>query len=335
MKMMSKLLNSLGRVWNVAPKVFGAMTLQCDSGAHTFITIDTQQLVFHSTPFRRDMPSKQVVLLDDYSISDLISVINSLGYSVSLTAETTARGYGSRKATVLMPIENIPIMGAILEAFTSPLWQLLYPIARLLEEADYDTDNAIRQMYTSSTSGTWLDYWATFFKVERLIGEEDVQFQKRVFLSLMRMKTNNIAIQELLKYTTNGSAEVFNYAPAQFGVTVNPQYMVSGEDIHQIVRSAKGAGIDYFIQYLSSEEEDYKAYFKDTNGVAFEQSDALSSTAVHTFSELPYIYGYDRTQMFRVGVTKLGVGSKKILPKRLQESLSMELKVNGVVIKTM
>ena len=315
MKMMSKLLGHLGRVWNTAPKDFESLVLQQNNGAHSLITVETSQISFHSTPFRSSMTARQVLSLDAYSLSGLAEAINSLGYSAYITQKAVDSGYGSLKACTLMPIENVPILSATLSSFTSPLWQLLYPLSRLLEELDNDTEKAMAQVYTSSITGTWMDYWATFFKLKRLPEESDTHFQKRLFVALMNMKTNNVALQELLKYTTGGSAIVSDHAPAQFKVLIDPKYMSTVASVHQIITEAKGAGIDYFLNYLSVEEESYIAYFRDTNGVSFADSDAVRSLMNMTCSKHTYDYEQDRLKMFRVGFTKILTGGFKLLPK--------------------
>lgn len=334
MKMMHKLLGHLHRVWNTAPKDFGALVIEQGSSPSMLVTVDTQYLTIHSGSFRSDMPLKQALSLDDCTLSELTLQLSSIGYSAYLTQETIDRGYGGHKACVLMPCENIPLTTVTLKAFTSPLWQLLYPLARLLEELDNDSDRAIAQIYMNSTTGKWMDYWGTFFKIKRLVGESDIQLQKRIFLSLMNMKTNNIALQELLKYSTNGSAVVTDYGPAEFEVFIDPEYMGTVSTVRQIIADAKGAGIDYFLNYRGIEEEDYRAHLTSLHGLDFSQSDKCSSTASLPFVERTYGYEQDRLKMFRVGRTKIRTGGIKILPKVLSAQLGVIIEPRAEVFST-
>ena len=338
MLMMSKLLGNLGKLWNKAPKDFEALSIQRERGNHSFVTINTQQIIFHSTTYHKDMPNKQTILLEGHTLLELTETISSLGYVCSLTSEAIGKGYAERKAYTLMPVENVPIIyGSFFKVFTSPLWQLLYPLARVLEDLDYDTDDAINQLCAGSASRSWLDYWASFFKLTRAANESDADFEKRIFIKLLSVKTSAIAIQELLKHAVSGVSVVTDVAPAQFSVTADPVYMDTAEAVRRIVNSAKGAGIDYFLNYQRTSEELFKAYFKDMYGEDFETSDKQGLQGETKVAErLPYGYYVDQETAFKLGKSPLGTGGRKLLTKAyfLRDDSSAQLSMPNAEVST-
>lgn len=287
------------------------MTIQQGSGLYPLATITSTELAFHPTTYRSDMPIKQSILLDGYTVDELISAIEAMGYTATIDVTAEAKGFGSRKASILMGVINMPIVaGATLTGFTSNLWQLLYPISRLLEALDADTDNAIQQMYATATSGKWADYWATYFNLRRLPGESDLALRKRVFVAIMNMKTNNIALKEIIQYVIGGYADVTDVTPAQFRVDIDAKFINTVANVHQAIRDNKGGGIDYFINYLSTLLEDYKSYYKDLHGVNFNNSDVFGSGGSDQMSvgEPSFMLDPTLTALFRTGSTPIGTG---------------------------
>lgn len=182
-----------------------------------------------------------------------------------------------------MPVE--------LSIFTSPLWEMLYPIARLLRNADNDTSKALEQLRLPNAQGRWLDYWASFFDLKRILGESDRSFSKRIFGRLANMKTNNIAIEDLLSYSLDVDVKVNDASASTFEVLVDPVYMDSVTYIKELIKEVRGAGIDYFVNYFKVYSEDYKSYFKDRNGFDFVDSDVNSGDVTFpTYEEFSFMY---------------------------------------------
>lgn len=316
MHILSKIFSNLGMLWNKVPKDFGALTIRKGNGRHSMVTISTQQIIFHSAPYRSYMPISQSILLDGYTLAELVVAINNLGYASNVTSEVYARRYQGHKAYVLMPAENILInTNTTFSVFSSHLWQFLYPFARILEELDTDTSDAISQIYADSANGKWTDYWATFFNLTREINESDPVFQKRVFLALLNVKTTRIAIQELLKHTTNSTGTVEDAGPAQILVTADPDYMGTSDEIRRIVKSVKGAGIDYLLSFRRLEEDLYKAYYKDRNLRDFSEDGNVEVT--HNREEVPYGFYASANTPFIIGSHILGQDSVRLLPESL------------------
>lgn len=302
MEMMKKLLSNLGRTWNKLPKSAELIQISKGLGTHGLVTITTTELILHSTTYYASMPVKQTVVLDGYTLAELVDQLNSMGYSASLLPAVDAKGLRNCKATVLLETTNIPIIQPYkFSCFTSELWQLLYPLARLLQENAYDTDNAIHQMTVGSSAGAWADYFASFFNVQRLPSEDDSALHKRIFMEFANIKTNNTAIQHMLQYVLNSPISVDDVEPALFSVTIDIDYVSISDYINQLVSELRGAGIDYFLNYSKTFVEDYSAYFKDKTGVSFRSSAIVSREAQSVNSE-------EFMKLYRAGMRLCGEG---------------------------
>jgi hypothetical protein len=238
-------------------------------------------LYFHSLPFREDLPVKQTVVLDGMNISDLVTTIASMGYGATLLDES----YASRKANVLLEIRDYTLT-TTLQAFTSNTWKLLYPLYRILVQAEHDVEKALRQLYLGSATGKWLDYWATFFAIKRDAGESDNDFVRRFMMQLFNPKTNNIAIRELLVYRlkNTGAVDVTDDSPNTFKVTVDPLYFDNSDDLNKFIMDVKAAGVDYFLSFsVSPFTENYLVYLANANGAPI---DALAKLVIQTAQQL-------------------------------------------------
>lgn len=270
MKMMIRLLENLNRSWNKLAIEREAMKVSQGSGVHTLLTITSNQLYLHSYTFRSSLPSKQSIYMEELTIEELADTLIGMGYTVTFEGSIDT----SQMCLTLLPVENVPITTAgSVYIYTSKLWKTLYPVARILEEADFDTDEAIKQMYATSTRGKWLDYWASFFNIKRLSGEDDKTMARRIFMTIVNLKTNNLAIEELLSYSFQTEARITDTEPAEFQVQVAPEFIAYKTLTDDIINSVKGAGIDFFYHYLKTLEENYPSYIKDKTGKALKDQD--------------------------------------------------------------
>lgn len=279
MEALNKILSNLTRLWNTLPKDIPVLYVQKGTGRHSMISVDTDHMYFHSTSYMPDMPVAEVIYLDDYTLRELEATINSMGYIATLISEDPENDndYSARKAFTLMEVLNVPLIPqATLTAFTSVVWRTIYPLARAVDAWAKNTEEAIPNMYATTTTGKWADYWATFFSVQRQAGESDENLRKRTFMNLASLKTNNLALGELVSMLVKDNVTVKDISPALFAVSLDPRFMGSTTAIRSIIDQAKAGGVAYYLDYLKSNTEDYKAYFKDTYGVDFVNSDILS-----------------------------------------------------------
>ena len=304
MKMLNKLLDQLGSRWYKLAKELPLITITQAAGEHCVLTVTSKQLVLHSTPYHEGMPVKQAFNLDNYTLDQLVAAITSLGYAVSLTEEAISKQYGTYKASILLETVNTVIVSpCTIKGFTSNLWQLLYPLARLLDENDINTSEAINQLYLSTTSGGFVDYWATFFKLTRSAGETDMQLRHRILVALSNIKTNNIALQQLIQLLINGPAEIVDTEPASFDVVLDPAFISAKNYIVEVVDSIRAGGIAFALNYKSSDYESYQAYFSDAQQQDFTQSDQRTVQSIHSTAD----------SSFRLAATSFKLNRNKLV----------------------
>ncbi len=253
------------------------------------VTVDGGSLYFHSTPFRSDLPAKQQILLDKMTANELIDTINGMGYVASVTSEAQNRGLDAHQAFTLLEVYNIKL-NTTLTVYTSQLWKALYPIYRVLRDAEHDIDTAVKQLDREMASGSWLDYWASFFGMRREVGENDNNFSRRFTMWLFNPKTNNIALSEFLRYRLQDeNIEVNDFGPSTIELVVDRKYSDQRDMITALMRDVKGAGIDYFLSYeLLRFSEDYRTYLASVIGIPFEQMGEMRSSVSRNFTEDPF-----------------------------------------------
>jgi hypothetical protein len=252
---------------------------------HAKVTITQGMISFHSAPFRSDLPIKQEILTDGLTTAELLATINAMGYLTSITSEAETLGLDLRKAFLLMEVENVSITSeAEFTAFTSKLWTTMYPVYRVLQEAEQNLDVALKQLYRDMASGDWLDFWASFFDLKREPSENDNDFIRRFTMNLFNPRTNNIALKELLSYRLrDNNIDVRDLLPNQFEVLVGTKYLADASALHKILLESKAAGIEYFLNYVAEPyAEDYQLYLADATGKPFNQNDELTTIGLST-----------------------------------------------------
>ena len=285
MRIMKKLLGNLGNVWNTLPKEVPFIEVQKGSGTHTMVTIKQGIMYLHSTPYHAGIPTAQEIILDGLPAQELINALNSMGYAASFTSEATKERLHLLGSIITMEVENAPLP-TTLNAFTSNTWRLLYPIYRVLQDVEADSDLALKQLYRDMASGIWLDYWADFFSIRREAGESDEDILRRFTTWLFNPKNNNVALKELLAYRLkDNNIDVRDLAPAQMEIIVDAKYTYDDAALHKIIRESKAAGVEYFLNYISKHSEDYRFHVADIIGKPFEESDTLGISGVLTFNE--------------------------------------------------
>ncbi|KAF6569109.1 hypothetical protein G9G53_22740 [Paenibacillus sp. EKM206P] len=246
MRILRKLLDNLGDKWNKLPKEVQFLTLGRGSGLHSMVTVDEGVIYFHSAPYRMELPDKQFVNLQGLDAAGLIGAIHDLGYIADLTPGTIRQ---DAVPLALIEVTNIPL-DSTLNAFTSNVWRRIYPVYRALRKAEADTDLALLQLDRNMATGRWLDYWGSFFGLQRRPAELSESFRRRFTMWVLNPKTNNVALQELLAYQLgeSGGVEVYDKAPAVLGVRLDAKYTESGEVLsafRSILLENRGGGIAF------------------------------------------------------------------------------------------
>jgi len=340
MNVLNKVLANLTSKWNTEAQDIRAITIAKGTGKYNLVTVTSTQLYFHSTSYQANMPTSQSIYLDDYTIGELITAINKLGYIANLASEATAQSYDSMKACTLMEVTGIPLSGIpTLTVFTSTLWQLLYPIMRAVEAWGINMDNSIPQMYANVTGGTWVDYWATFFNVQRTNGQSDEAVRKNMFMNLADIKTNNIALAELVSLITKSKVSVIDVSPGIFEIEIGLSYMSSAVDVHTIIDSAKGGGIKYYLNYTGvASTEDYKAEYKTVHGSDFASSADAGVSVAMTLAEPEAFRMVQINASLTLNKDNIGPDGATMqlvpAPVRMKDTATMTLTLNGTVTRT-
>lgn len=340
MKALRRLLNELSRSWFLDPKTIPTLFVAKGEGAHTKMTIRDGELYLHSVPYYPNIPNKQTIALDDMTFQELADLLNIMGYTTVFTAEATKKNLPSSSALNLYEVDNVSFAeGHTFDAFTSNLWRVLYPIARILSEADMNVDSAIEQLPLPSAKGRWLDFWVGFFKIKRLDGESDELLLRRTIMTIANVKSNNVAIEELVSYYINATVSVEDYAPSYMEIVIEPQFMDSASKVRDIVDLLKSAGVDYFLNYAKKYEESYPSFFRSKNGRTFRDMNRSYKGVnvqfpayLDDYSQIPE----ELRNAFIMNISRLcGDNRLSLKEKRFTEKLTMVMTQNGQVIKQM
>lgn len=280
--MLRKLLETVNFRWAKNAEIQKPLTLQQGTGTNPYLTIKEGIVYLHRYPDAPDILPNQEIILDGLTISDLCTQLTSMGYTVDSSEAVILGTMGESSLTLLdADSQNLTnTYGVVVFAFASNFHRVLYPIHRLLTTYNGDIDKAIEQLMLPATSGTWLDYWCSFFNIQRLPSEDDQTLLRRVFLNLTSAKSNNLAMEELISYYIGTDASVIDAAPSQIEVRVDPLYMDSSQKVRDIIATIKSAAVDYFINYQKTFSDSYSANFRNTHGKTFSDfNSAFGGTA--------------------------------------------------------
>jgi hypothetical protein len=164
---------------------------------------------------------------------------------------------------------------------------------------------------------------------------------RRVFMTFTSAKSNNMAMEELVSYYIGTEAKVLDAAPAQIEVRVDPIYMNTATKVREIIGLLKGAGVDYFINYQKSFEDNYPVYFRDINGKTIgEANEGFSKVVVQLpvyTEDYQYIDPASRNS-FRLGSSRLNSPNYRLSKpdRKVIDSVTMAMKDSqGNVIQQM
>jgi hypothetical protein len=178
-----------------------------------------------------------------------------------------------------------------------------------------------------------------------------------MFMSLANIRTNNIALAEIVGMLIKSKVSVNDAAPAIIEVVVDPSFMGKFDDIKNAVIKNKAGGVAFTINYSgrSPDEEFYRDYFESQYETPFKDSDiAFLSSMIAMLSEvykgrvLDSIQGtnieygclenYQRLhyvgEPFIVGGSLLCGEDVLVSPEYASNSCYMEMTLNGEAIKS-
>jgi len=89
-------------------------------------------------------------------------------------------------------------------------WALFKAIALELKEAKIAGDELLRQMGIPSATGILSNHWGSYFNIGRLTDETDAVYNQRIIDSLVRPKSNNVAMEIVLEAYYGYEIDVFD-----------------------------------------------------------------------------------------------------------------------------
>ncbi|MGR9106749.1 MAG: hypothetical protein ACU843_07435 [Gammaproteobacteria bacterium] len=202
MQLSRKLLSYLYSAFDLDPEKFLAIRIQYD-GLMTWQVVDGWLYLNASG----GSGVSQSIDLSGYTISGLVSHISGLtGYSVPFSAQ------GSLGALVLIDDSgNISQSnGDHLYGYQSVLWSIMDSYAGELYTAGLAIIEMLKQMVVWTAGQEWLDEWGDRFGIRREPNENDTQYPIRMIEEILRIKSNNRAIEEIIQNTFSLSVDVID-----------------------------------------------------------------------------------------------------------------------------
>lgn len=144
--------------------------------------------------------------ISSHTVGSLAAALDVDGFEVAyLSPEFAARG-----ASVLVEGAGDEALsnGDHLTAFTSPLWAIMSGYASEVREAEYQSEQALRQMVITQAEGEWLDLWGALYSEARLPGESDAAYAPRIPKEAFRIRVNGMAIEQAVKDRTGRDIEI-------------------------------------------------------------------------------------------------------------------------------
>lgn len=86
--------------------------------------------------------------------------------------------------------------GDHVHGFTSLLWAIMTAYGAEIREAEYQVQQALRQMVITQAEGEWLDLWGTLYGVQREAAEADADYAPRIPEEAFRLRVNAFAIED-------------------------------------------------------------------------------------------------------------------------------------------
>lgn len=144
--------------------------------------------------------------LGQHTVASLAHTLEADGFEVLAVSSE----FASRGAAVLIEGagDQSKSNGDHVYAHTSILWTLMGGYAGEIREAEHQVHEALRQMVITQAEGEWLDLWGMLYAVDRLAGESDADYAKRIPSEAFRIRVNGLAIEKAVKELTGKDVEL-------------------------------------------------------------------------------------------------------------------------------
>jgi hypothetical protein len=116
------------------------------------------------------------------------------------------------------------------------LYTLTEALRQAIEEAGLDAEAGKKMMVLLTAEGKWVDRWGSYFGVERLDGEDDETYKKRIIWEVVRPKQTLQGIKECIAHYTGLSEDevilfepFIKLRPTDFGATTDTTRLAGWE----------------------------------------------------------------------------------------------------------
>jgi len=260
MSYISKLMSSLPKVWNKDPLEEDLVILNDLSCDYSYLSIVDGYLYLHN---EIDNLKDSIQLdLTIYTVGDLIGILGSYGLVTYSTYDLNL----NKSALILNELNALNIKSMYflngnfiisiipLRLYKSINWQVLYPIAIYLSRVKEDMTLSLKQLFLSSSSGQWVDYWGTFLNILREYNESDSSYIRKLFLYFINPKTNNIAMEEYLRILLGYPVSINDISPNLFSVVLPLDFIDREEEISNKINEIKACGVNFIIVFVDNTE---------------------------------------------------------------------------------
>lgn len=178
------------------------------------------------------------------------------------------------------------------------MYTLTEALRQAIEEAGLDAEAGKKMMVLLTAEGKWVDRWGSYFGVERLDGEDDETYKKRIIWEVVRPKQTLQGIKECIAHYTGLSEDevilfepFIKLRPTDFGaktdttrlagweywtwavVDVRIPVQIDEELIRRINETTKAYGVKVFITTQSEMELQFSSFSISQESLSFSETD--------------------------------------------------------------
>lgn len=212
--MINRLLYRLNRIFNREPKAVPALLVQARQAAT--VTVAEGQVVLAT------VSRTTAIDIADKTIQQLATAINAVP---SFTATVNNPILAGTLAKAIVPFAATDAASATMHVPTSVFYQEMLVYSWVMSDQWDNYNDATRQLYFHTATGSWLDYWCLDHLGNKRKPEDasDKAYRDRVIAEISRLTQNNKSLELLLAKALD---------KLDFSVDDEPAMTVSGREYH-------------------------------------------------------------------------------------------------------
>jgi len=179
-----RVLARLNSVWNKSPQRVEIATITKDGA--TFRIVGLRCLTTDAT-------GTTTISLETGTVNDFLAALQVKGFTTVLYDGQ----YGTMLARGIVE-QGTAQSGESIGYHQSLLWSELKTSAWELDNQRDRIDDATKQLYLHSATGTWAEEWGDLFGTYRVAGESDATFLNRAIAEAIRPRSNNVALENII-----------------------------------------------------------------------------------------------------------------------------------------